>query len=160
MKKLISEHISNAEATKSATATKAGIDNTPSAVQLLNMRRIATQIFEPLRNSFGVPLGISSFFRSKELNKVLGGSPTSQHCCNGESAAMDIDADIYGYAANSAVFHYIAKNCDFDQLIWEYGDDYEPAWVHVSQKLDGNRGEILKAKRVRGRTVYEKMEVL
>jgi hypothetical protein len=150
----ISKHISWKEATNSNTAVRRGIDNSPNAHQLKNMRALADYVFEPLRIWAGGPIKINSFFRSPELNKAIGGSTTSQHCAD-NGAAMDIDDD-YGTKTNAEMFHYIKDNLDFDQLIWEFGDDNNPNWVHVSFKLDGvNRKQILKAVKKDGKTKYE-----
>jgi hypothetical protein len=139
--KKISANITYKEATKSITAKRNGIDNTPSSDVVKKMRYIARYVFEPLREAMGnIPIGISSFFRAIKLNIKIGGSDNSQHC-HGE--AMDIDADIYGGVTNAEIFHWLRKNAVFDQLIWEYGTDQEPDWVHVSRVEKGNRGEVL-----------------
>lgn len=154
----ISQHISFKEATKSSTAIRLGIDNTPSLDQIRSMQHLAINVFEPLRKYFNRPIGVSSFFRSVELNRRLKGSPRSQHCClYGGASAMDIDADIYGGVTNSAIFYYILNHCCFDQLIWEFGDDDEPDWVHVSLKQNGNRQNVLKAYKHNGHVVYQKL---
>lgn len=153
--KNISPHISYKEATKSWTATKKGIENKPNALQLLNMRHLANHIFEPLRAALGgLPIGIASFFRAVLLNKIIGGSETSQHC---EGEAVDLDADIYNNGiTNRMIFNFIKDNLDFDQLIWEFGTDEEPNWVHVSLKRNGkNRKQILVAYKHDGRTMYK-----
>lgn len=151
----LSEHITEKEATHSATAVRLGIVNTPSAIEWENMKLVANKIFEPLRNHFNVPIGISSFYRSELLNKKIGGSKTSQHC---KGEAIDIDADIYGGITNLQIFRYIKDNLEFDQLIWEYCDDAGmPQWVHVSYKCNNNRKEILKSsKNDKGKTIYLK----
>lgn len=161
----LSEHLTLAEVTKSQTATRLGISNDPDAHQLAALKAIAEHIFEPVRNHFGVPIGISSGLRSKALNQAIGGSSRSQHC---HGQALDIDADIYGNITNADIFHYIKNNLDFDQLIWEFGDEpcgkshtgcCSPAWVHVSYTDDGtNRGEVLIAYRENGRTRYKKQK--
>lgn len=141
--KYLSKHITMTEATYSKTAKNAAIDNTPSKDQLEAMKHIAQDVFEPLREHFNVSIGISSFFRSDALNAFLHGSKTSQHV---KGEAMDIDADIYGKITNAQIFLYILLNLDFDQLIWEYGDNDNPNWVHVSYKKDKkNRREVLRA---------------
>jgi len=141
-KKRISEHISYKEATKSKTAIKYSINNTPTKETLERMKYVAEEVFEPVREHFLVPIGITSFYRSKDLNKKLGGSPTSEHVWG---SAMDIDADVAGMITNKQIFNYIKKNLEFNQLIWEFGTDKEPDWVHVSCKESGNKNEILKA---------------
>ena len=149
---MISAHISYREGVYSTTATRKGINNTPNDEQLANMELVAEEIFEPLRKWVGGPIKINSFFRCPELNKAIGGSSKSQHC---HGQAIDID-DTYGKVANSEMYNYIKKNLDFDQMIWEFGDDDNPAWVHVSYvSEDENRRRCLKAfKDKNNKTVY------
>lgn len=148
----ISNNITWAEATKSNTAIKRGIDNSPDEEQLARMKKLAENIFQPLREHFGVSIGISSFFRSAELNQAIGGAKSSQHM-TGE--AMDIDADIYGKLTNKVIFDWIVENVDFDTIIWEFGNNDEPAWVHVSYVEGNNRKRKLKAyKDANGKTQY------
>lgn len=148
---MISEHISEKEATKSVTALRLGIDNTPNGSALSNMKVIAEKIFEPLRAWVGGPIKINSFYRSKALNEAIGGSARSQHC---QGCAFDLD-DIYGYKTNKEMFTYIKENLDFDQMIWEFGNEDNPDWVHVSYvSEDKNRNKILKAVRDDGKTKY------
>jgi zinc D-Ala-D-Ala carboxypeptidase len=152
----VSEHLSLKEVTKSNTAQRRGIDNTPTVSHLVALKEVAENIFEPLRLHFGVPIGVSSGYRGKELNEAIGGSKRSQHC-NGQ--ALDLDADIYGSITNADIFYRIKNHLDFDQLIWEFGTDEEPNWVHVSYVGDGtNRGEVLKAYRVEGRVKYKRFK--
>ena len=150
----LSEHLTLAEATKSQTATRLGIDNSPTIAHMEALRAVAKNVFEPIRNHFCVPIAVTSGYRSKALNEAIRGSRRSQHC---QGQALDIDADVYGRITNSEVFHYIKDHLDFDQLIWEFGDDTTPDWVHVSYVADGsNRGEVLIAYRENGRTRYKK----
>jgi zinc D-Ala-D-Ala carboxypeptidase len=146
----ISDHISMKEALRSNTAQRLGIDNMPDNETLVTMQVTAQHIFEPLRNHFNEPIYISSFYRSPELNKAIGGSAKSQHC---KGEAIDID-DVYSKASNVDFFNYIKDKLEFDQLIWEFGDDENPAWVHVSYNLGKNRMRILKAIKENGRTKY------
>ena len=151
----LSDNLSVAEVTKSTTATRLGIDNTPTVSHLIALKEVADNIFEPLRLHFGVPIGVSSGYRGKELNEAIGGSKRSQHC---HGQALDLDADIYGVITNADIFNRIKNHLDFDQLIWEFGTDNEPSWVHVSYVPDGlNRGEILKAYSEGGRTKYKRI---
>tara|TARA_S200002703_G_scaffold99806_1_gene86242 strand:- start:1072 stop:1512 length:441 start_codon:yes stop_codon:yes gene_type:complete len=138
------------EALRSNTAKRLGINNMPDNDTLINMQITAQHIFEPLRNHFNEPIYISSFYRSPELNKAIGGSTSSQHCI-GE--AIDID-DVYSKASNVDFFNYIKNRLEFDQLIWEFGDDENPSWVHASYALGKNRMRILKAIKENGRTRY------
>ena len=151
----ISKHITYQEATSSNTAIKRKIQNIPNAIQLANMKLLAEKVFEPLREKIANPIKISSFFRSVALNKAIGGSSTSQHTAT-NGAAMDLQA-IKG-ATNRDIFDYIKDNLTFDQLIYEFGDSQNPAWVHVSYKKEGNRNQILRAIKVNGKTKYIKWE--
>jgi hypothetical protein len=148
---MISKHISEKEATKSVTALRLNIDNTPNGATINNMKVLAEKVFEPLREWVGGPIKINSFYRSRALNEAIGGSTLSQHC---HGRAMDID-DIYGYKTNAEMFSYIKENLDFDQMIWEFGNEDNPDWVHVSYvNKEANRNRILKAVRDKGKTKY------
>ncbi|ANS03058.1 hypothetical protein [uncultured Mediterranean phage uvDeep1-CGR2-KM23-C896] len=148
---MISKHISEKEATKSVTALRLGIDNTPNGDSLSNMKLVAKKVFEPLREWVGGAIKINSFYRSIALNEAIGGSNRSQHC---QGRALDID-DIYNYKTNAEMFHYIKNNLDFDQMIWEFGNEDNPDWVHVSYvSEEKNRNKILKAVRDDGKTKY------
>lgn len=146
----ISDHISLKEAIRSNTAKRLGIDNMPDNETLVTMQITAQHVFEPLRQHFNEPIYISSFYRCKELNTAIGGSSKSQHC---KGEAIDID-DVYSKATNADFFNYIKDRLEFDQLIWEFGDDESPDWVHVSYSLGNNRMRILKAIKENGRTKY------
>jgi hypothetical protein len=138
----ISDHISYKEAVRSTTAARLGIENKPGGYELVHMEIIAERIFEPLREWVGGPIRINSFYRGPKLNKAIGGSKRSQHM---EGRAMDLD-DTYGHKTNAEMFNYIKQNLDFDQLIWEFGTDENPNWIHVSYvSEDSNRQRCLKA---------------
>jgi len=141
--KNISDHITYYEATRSDIAKRFGISNTPNEKQLSNMEKIAINIFEPLRLGLGeFAIYISSFFRSLNLNKKIKGAKDSQHLCD-NGAALDLDVDGSDKLQNHQIFNYIKDNLEFDQLIWEFGDDENPDWVHVSFNEGKNRGIIL-----------------
>lgn len=148
----ISKHVTYAEATHSQTAIKYRKENIPDAEQLEAMRLTAEKVFEPLRLHFKVPIAITSFFRSKQVNTLVGGSVNSQHT---KGEAMDINAAVLGKISNAEIFYFIKNNLLFDQLIWEFGDDKNPDWVHVSYKNVGNRRQILKSKQNEHNTKYE-----
>ena len=149
---MISKHISYKEGIHSNTALRRNIDNTPNDEQLDNMELIAEKIFEPLRVYVNGPIKINSFFRSAGLNTAIGGSKTSQHC---KGQAMDID-DTFGRATNAEMYHFIKEHLDFDQMIWEFGDDDNPNWVHVSYvSPEKNRKKCLKAYKENGKTKYK-----
>lgn len=147
---MISKHISYKEATHSNTALRKGIDNSPNDEQLANMKLVAEMIFEPLRLFINKPIRINSFFRSLKLNKAVGGSATSHHC---KGMAIDISCD----GLNKKMFDFIRKNLKFTQLIWEFGSDNEPDWVHISYDKTNLKGEILRAIKKNGKTIYLKL---
>ena len=148
----VSKHISYKEGVYSRTATRLGIKNNPNAEQMKNMVAIAEEVFEPLRAYVGGPIKINSFFRSPELNKAIGGSGKSQHC---HGQAIDLD-DTFGRCTNAEMFEFIKNNLDFDQIIWEFGDEDNPDWVHVSYvSPDQNRNRCLQAYKENGKTNYK-----
>ena len=147
----ISKHISYKEGTYSQTALRRGLDNTPNEEQLKCMKEVAENLFEPLREWVGGPIKINSFFRGEPVNTAIGGSKYSQHM---KGQAMDID-DTFGHKTNAEMYHYIKDNLDFDQLIWEFGDDNNPNWVHVSYVTHReNRKKLTIAKKVNGKVKY------
>ena len=147
----ISKHVSYKEGVYSVTAKRLGLENDPTDVHLANMKLVSEKVFEPLRVHVGGPIKINSFYRGPELNKAIGGSAKSQHC---HGQAMDID-DTYGHASNAEMFNYIKANLDYDQMIWEFGTEQNPDWVHVSYvSPDKNRNRCLKAYREKGKTKY------
>jgi hypothetical protein len=149
---MISKHISDKEGVYSITAIRRNLDNTPTKTHLNNMKELAEQVFEPLREWVGGPIRVNSFYRGKELNKAIGGSSKSQHC---KGQAMDID-DTKCHKTNAEMFRFIRDELEFDQLIWEFGDDDNPNWLHVSyvNEID-NRNRCLRAYRDRGKTKYK-----
>jgi hypothetical protein len=148
----LSENLTLKEVIKSNTATYHGIDNTPNEEQLSNLKSIAKNVFQEVRNELGKII-VSSGLRSEALNTILKGSKTSQHC---EGKALDLDNDgNEDLASNSEIFHFIKDNLNFDQLIWEFGNDNNPSWVHVSYQPNGmNRKQVLRAIKVKGFTKY------
>ena len=148
---MISKHVSDKEGVYSATALRKGLDNTPNAKQLEYMKEIAEKLFEPLRKWVGGPIKINSFFRGKSVNTAIGGTRSSQHM---KGQAMDID-DTFDHVTNADMYNYIKNNLDFDQLIWEFGDDDNPNWLHVSYvSKEDNRNRCLRAYKSNNKTVY------
>ena len=149
----ISKHLTLEECTRSATADKLGIvNNNPNQSIIENMQLLAEKVFEPIREHFKTPIYVSSMYRGLNLNQAIKGSITSQHC---SGQAMDIDMDSKGKPTNKDIFDFIKKNLEFDQMIWEFGNDKQPDWVHVSYTSGKNRKQILKAKKINGKTTYE-----
>lgn len=146
----LSENFTLKEFTKSMTATRLGIDNTPDGEHLESAKALFENVVQPIREKFGITR-INSGYRGPELNKAVGGSTRSQHC---KGEAVDLECD---KADNLEVAHWIRDNLEFDQLISEFYEEGDPSsgWVHVSYKQDGsNRGQCLTAQRVEGKTQY------
>jgi len=151
----LSKNLTLEEVTNSLTAKRLGINNQPTPEHLENLKSLAQNIFQPIREHFGKPINVSSGYRSKELNEATpGASKTSQHS---KGEALDLDQDSMNTKiTNKMVFDFIKDNLEFDQLIWEFGTDQNPDWVHVSYKSKGSqRKQILKAVRVNGKTKYK-----
>jgi hypothetical protein len=147
----LSTNLSLAEVTRSETAKRRGISNMPTPEHIENFKKLAANIFQPIREHFGKPILISSGYRSAELNKAIGGSLSSQHC-SGEAIDIDMDGtDI----TNKQIFDYIKDNLTFDQMIAEFPKQGNPDWVHVSFAANrSQRKQILVAKKVNGKTTY------
>lgn len=150
----LSKNLSLKEMTKSRTALRRGIDNSPTPEHIENMKALAENIFQPIRDYFGVPIYISSGYRSEALNNAIGGSKTSQHS---KGQAIDLDRDAHSQPHNSDLFIFVKDNLDFDQMIWEFGTDDNPDWVHISYNPDGKqRNQLLVAyKDSNNRTRYK-----
>ena len=147
----LSANFSLAELTKSQTATRKGIDNTPSDTHIQNLIHLAESVLQPVREHFGKPVMISSGYRSPALCEAIGSSTKSQHA-RGEAA----DFEIHG-VDNKELATWISKNTTFDQLILEFYDEGDPnsGWVHCSAVTEGPRKQVLRASKVEGRTKYE-----
>lgn len=143
----LTENLTLQEATKSNTATRLGIDNTPPPAIIERMVETAEKIFQPLRDALG-PIRVSSFYRSPDLNRAIGGSKSSQHC---KGEAIDLQGIL---ASNKILFNAACDLEDFDQIIWEFGTLEEPDWVHVSYSKTHNRKQILRATKIGKRTAY------
>jgi hypothetical protein len=147
----LSENLTLAEVIRSESAKRFQINNNPTAEHLENLKLLATHIFQPMRDHFGAPIHISSGYRSLALNKRIGGARNSQH-----STGQALDIDMQGTkVSNADIFNWAKDNLKFDQLIWEFGDDTNPDWVHISYAKKP-RKQILKAKRNGLQTVYSK----
>lgn len=122
------------ELTRSMTAKRLGIDNTPNCEQTLNLKALVLKVLQPARDFLNKPITVTSGFRSDYLNRRIGGAKNSQHTTGEAADLMCSD--------NKKLFLYIKTYLDFDQLIWEYGDDNQPEWIHVSYSKE-NRKEVL-----------------
>lgn len=137
---MISKYFTIEDLTRSATAKRLGIDNRAKLEHQKALAALANNVLDKLYDHFNRNINITSGYRSEALNNAIKGSSlTSQHC-KGEAA----DITGVGSVKNADLFNYIKDNLDFDQLIWEHGNVYEPDWVHVSFK-PLNRRQILVA---------------
>ena len=152
----ISKNLNLAEVTRSETAKRRKIDNAPTDEHIENLKILAANIFQPMRDHFGKPIYISSGYRSEALNKAIKGSKTSQHC---KGEAIDIDNDnANNGVTNRDIFEFIRDNLKFDQLINEFPVKGNPSWVHVSYSKTQQRNQVLKAyKDSRNITRYKKL---
>ena len=149
----LSNYVSLYEVTKSDTAARRGISNEPTPEHLENLKTICTEVFDKIREHFGVPIYISSGYRSAALNKAIGGSSTSDHNLG---RALDLDQDFRSNGiTNMDVFKFIKDNLEFDQLIYEFGNSKNPDWVHVGYRKGANRKQILVAYKEGTKTKYK-----
>ena len=146
----IGKHLTLNDLTASATATRFNIDNTPSQEVIDNLTNIVKSVYDNLSEHIA-GVHVSSGYRSVKLNKKIGGSITSQHC---KGQALDLVMIANGSNSNATIFNYILHNLDFDQMIWEFGNELQPHWVHVSYKVSGNRKSVLKGIKKNGLTTY------
>jgi hypothetical protein len=147
----LSAHFDLGEFTRSESAKREGLDNTPPQEHLENLKILCEKVLEPIRLRFG-PINISSGYRGKMLNHFIGGSISSDHCV-GRAADLDMD-DMGSGVTNTEIFNYIKDNLDYDQLIWEFGTKEKPDWVHVGYRGKENRKQTLRATKVKGKSTY------
>ena len=148
----LSKNFSLAEFTESNTATRNGIDNNPSAEHIHNLVELCENVLQPLRDRIGSSIRVTSGYRSEALNNAIGGSKTSDHS---HGRAADIKLVINGVNISEELYHGIkAMGVPFKQLIWEFGDDDTPQWVHIAFDKDNNKMQCLKAYSDDGSTKY------
>ncbi len=149
----LSTNFSLNELTKSQTAERKGIDNTPSAEHQENLKSLCTHVLQPVRDHFGQVVSVSSGYRSQELCLAIGSKITSQHA-KGEAA----DFEIFG-VSNKELADWIHYNLNYDQLILEYWKESDPnsGWVHCSYSENQKRRQYLKATKIDGATKYDAM---
>jgi zinc D-Ala-D-Ala carboxypeptidase len=142
----ISDHLTLEQATRSQTASRLGINNTPSPLEIEEIKKTALELFDPIKNKFG-DLMLTSLYRCDKLNKAIGGSKTSQH-----RLGQAIDIDRPTLEKNKELFEWIKDNLVFGQLIWEFGNHSGPDWVHVGR---GTKKQLLIAYSIKGKTAYK-----
>jgi zinc D-Ala-D-Ala carboxypeptidase len=153
----LSKNLWLSEVTKSNTATRKGIDNSPTDLHIANLKYLAEKIFQPIREHFGCPIFVSSGYRSKALNEAIGGSQRSFHS---HGMALDLDMDNKASKiSNTDIFNFIKDNLEYTELIWEFGDEDKPDWVHVAiAKGRENEKNAKVAYREDGKAKYMKFE--
>ena len=142
---ILSKHLELAEVIRSSTAKRLGIKNEPTSEHLSNLKLLAENIFEPIREHLGKPIRVNSGYRSPAVNKRIGGALTSQH-----SLGEAIDLDLH----DRDLFEWIIDNVTFDQLIYEAGNDTEAAWFHISYREGHNRKQVLRMIKKGGKSTY------
>jgi len=149
----LSKNLSLDEVIYSQTALRRDIDNTPTEEHIENLKYVAEKIFQPIREHFGVPIYVSSGYRSKDLNEAIGGSPRSFHS---HGMALDLDQDGRNKGVSNAdVFYFIKDNLQFTELIWEFGTENNPNWVHVAITPGREEEKNTKiAQKINNRTTY------
>lgn len=132
------------ELTSSTTAVARGIRNTPSLLEIRCLTALVDNVLDPARSELGRPITVTSGFRCKALNKIVGGTSNSQHV---KGQAVDITC-----YDNKRLFDIIRRQGSFDQLIWEKGTGKAPAWVHVSYNMNNvrQRGQVLMTRDGKG----------
>ena len=145
----LSKNFTLSEVTRSNTARRLGIDNTPKNHHLKSMQRLITNLIQPMRDALG-PIRITSGYRSPELNRAIGGSKKSQHS---KAEAVDIQFWSEGQMKNRIIYDWVLKSgIEFDQMI----NEFDFAWIHISLKEKDNRKEVLEAYKDKdGDTAYK-----
>jgi uncharacterized protein YcbK (DUF882 family) len=141
----LSKHVTIDEFCYSPTAIKKGIYNVMNAIQVQKAIQLCENVFEPIRKHLGKPIKISSGFRCYQLNKLIGGSSSSQHTF-GEAFDLEL--------TDRKLFDWIIKNLEFDQAIYEFGNDAHANWFHISYRKGNNRKQALRAIKIGGKTQY------
>lgn len=144
----LSKHLDIAEVIRSESAKREGIINMPTPEHYENLKVIAEKVFEPIREHFGVPILISSGYRSEALNVYIGGSRSSDHS-KGRALDIDMDGSSSG-VTNKMIFEFIKDNLEIDQLI----NEFNYSWIHVGYRGKDNRNQVLDAVKQGGKTVY------
>lgn len=148
----LSKNFTLEELTRSDTAKRLGIDNTPNEKEIANLRLLCEEVLQPIRIIYNKPIVISSGFRCEKLNKKVGGSATSEHRYG---MAADIHSLSDSLEDNLELWNIIRSfKLEFGQLIWEYGNDTGPDWIHISYNKNKNRKQVLRCRKVNGKASY------
>lgn len=161
-KEKISKYFTLEELIRTSPANEAklkalSLNNLPNAAVVTNLTTLAKVVLDPVREFIGGPLAVTSGYRSPKLNEIIGGAPASQHMVG---CAVDVDAHVHKVGTNAQIFWCVINRLDFDQVIWEFGTDQEPDWVHISYiSPTHNRRKALKAVKEKGKTVYKPYDI-
>ena len=148
----LTKNFSLREFTKSNTAARLGIDNTPTDEHIKNLALLCENVLQPLREALGQPIRITSGYRSEALNNSIGGSKTSDHSFG---RAADLEFYVEGKEDNAKLYETIKLlNFDFYQVIWEFGDEEQPDWIHIAYRKDNPKKQCLRAVKEQGKTKY------
>ena len=144
----LSKNFTLDELIRSDTAKKKGYveQYNPQKEVIENLRRLVENVLQPARDRLGESITVTSGYRCDRLNKAVGGAASSQHRL-GQAADL--------VASSNAKLFEVLRSTPFDQLIWEFGDADQPAWVHVSYS-ERHRRQVLRAVKEGGKTVYRK----
>ena len=147
----LTENFTLAEMTKSETALRYDMDNTPGEAEIANLKLLAENVLQPVRNHYKRGVKVNSGFRHPEVNAKVGGSKTSDHC-RGQAADIEIPG-----VPNAELAEWIRDNLEFRQLILEFYTPGVPdsGWVHVSYVAGDNKKQVMTAMKENGKTVYK-----
>ena len=147
----LTENFTLSEMTKSETALRHGLDNTPGDAEIANLKRLAENVLQPIRNHYKRGVKVNSGYRAPDVNAAVGGSKTSDHC-RGQAADIEIPG-----VANADLAEWIKDNLKFTQLILEFYTPGVPdsGWVHVSYDPGNLKKQVMTAMRENGKTVYK-----
>lgn len=147
----LSTNFSLSELTKSETALRHGMDNTPGEVEITSLTVLAEQVLQPVRNHYKTGVKVNSGYRAPDVNASVGGSKTSDHC-KGQAADIEIPG-----IANAELAQWIKDNLKFTQIILEFYTPGVPdsGWVHVSYDPLNLKCQCLTAMKENGKTVYK-----
>jgi hypothetical protein len=148
----LTQNFSLEELTRSDTAERKGIDNSPTAEHIHNLAELCENVLQPLRDKVKHSIRVTSGYRSEKLNNAIGGSKTSEHSFG---KAADIKLIIDGENKSEILYLAILEmGIPFRQMIWEFGDNETPSWVHISFNKDDNKKQTLRAYKDNGKTKY------
>jgi zinc D-Ala-D-Ala carboxypeptidase len=147
----LTENFTLSEMVKSETALRHGLDNTPGDTEIANLRQLAANVLQPIRNHYRTGVKVNSGYRAPNVNAAVGGSRTSDHT-RGQAADIEIPG-----IANAALAEWISKHLKFTQLILEFYTPGVPdsGWVHVSYNPADLKCQVMTAMRENGKTVYK-----